>query len=36
MAKAQDIKEHMDVVGSDGLHVGTGDCLKGPTRSCSP
>jgi hypothetical protein len=32
MAKAQDIKEHMDVVGSDGLHVGTVDCLKGPDK----
>jgi hypothetical protein len=24
----QDIKEHMEVLGSDGKHVGTVDCLK--------
>lgn len=28
MAKAQDINEHMEVIGSDGAHVGTVDCTK--------
>jgi hypothetical protein len=28
MAQAQSIKEHMEVLGSDGQHVGTVDCLK--------
>ena len=32
MAKAQDIKEHMEVLGADGAHVGTVDCLKGADR----
>jgi len=32
MTKAQDIKEHMEVLGSDGQHVGTVDCLKGDDR----
>jgi hypothetical protein len=27
--KVQDIKEHMEVLGSDGKHVGTVDCTKG-------
>ncbi|MEI9803342.1 MAG: DUF2171 domain-containing protein [Pseudolabrys sp.] len=32
MAKAQDIKEHMEVVGSDGQHVGTVDHLEGADK----
>ena len=32
MAKAQDIKEHMEVLGSDGAHVGTVDCTKGEDK----
>ena len=28
MTSAQVIKEHMEVIGSDGKHVGTVDCLK--------
>jgi hypothetical protein len=28
MFKSLDIQEHMEVVGSDGKHVGTVDCLK--------
>ena len=32
MAKAQEIKEHMEVLGSDGEHVGTVDCMKGEDR----
>jgi hypothetical protein len=28
MAKTKDIKEHMEVIGSDGAHVGTVDCTK--------
>ncbi|HET9715874.1 MAG TPA: DUF2171 domain-containing protein [Pseudolabrys sp.] len=28
MVNAQDIKEHMEVCGSDGEHVGTIDCTK--------
>jgi len=27
--KIQDIKEHMEVLGADGKHVGTVDCTKG-------
>lgn len=26
--KIQDIKEHMEVLGADGKHVGTVDCTK--------
>ena len=33
MAKAQDIKEHMEVIGADGQHVGTVDHTKARTRS---
>jgi len=29
MAKAEDIREHMEVLGSDGKHVGTVDHLQG-------
>ena len=32
MAKAQDIKEHMEVLGADRKHVGTVDCLKGEDK----
>ncbi len=32
MAKAQDIKEHMEVIGSDGHHVGTVDHLEGSDK----
>jgi hypothetical protein len=32
MAKAQDIKEHMEVIGSDGQHVGTVDHLEGSDK----
>lgn len=32
MAKAQDIREHMEVLGSDGEHVGTVDCMRGEDR----
>jgi hypothetical protein len=32
MAQTQNIKEHMEVLGSDGQHVGTVDCLKGADR----
>jgi hypothetical protein len=32
--KIQDIKEHMEVLGADGKHVGTVDCTKAMTRSC--
>jgi hypothetical protein len=32
MAKTQDIKEHMEVLGFDGDHVGRVDCLKGEDR----
>jgi len=28
----QDIKEHMEVLGSDGKHVGTVDCTKGADK----
>ena len=27
--RIQDIKEHMEVLGADGKHVGTVDCTKG-------
>ena len=33
MFKQGDIKEHMEVLGSDGQHVGTVDQWKVPTRS---
>jgi hypothetical protein len=29
---AHKIKEHMEVLGSDGQHVGTVDCLKGADK----
>ena len=32
MAKAQDIKEHMEVLGSDGQHVGTVDHMDGADK----
>ena len=32
MAKAQDIKEHMEVLGADNKHVGTVDCVKGEDK----
>jgi hypothetical protein len=32
MAKTSDIKEHMEVLGSDGAHVGTVDHLEGADR----
>jgi hypothetical protein len=32
MFKSLDIQEHMEVVGSDGKHVGTIDHLEGPER----
>ncbi len=32
MAKAQDIKEHMEVIGSDGQHVGVVDHLEGQDK----
>jgi hypothetical protein len=32
MADTQNIKEHMEVLGADGQHVGTVDCLKGLDR----
>jgi len=32
MANANDIKEHMDVIGSDGEHVGTVDHLEGSDK----
>jgi hypothetical protein len=28
----QTIKEHMEVLGSDGQHIGTVDCLKGADK----
>jgi len=31
MFKKADIKEHMEVLGSDGQHVGTVDYLEGPS-----
>ena len=30
--RIQDIKEHMEVVGADGKHVGTVDCTKGEDK----
>jgi hypothetical protein len=41
MANPGQIKEHMEVIGADGKHVGTVDCLKGQdaitlTKSDSP
>lgn len=32
MIDTQKIKEHMEVCGSDGAHVGTVDCLKGADK----
>ena len=32
MVKAQDIKEHMEVIGSDGAHIGTVDHLEGSDK----
>jgi hypothetical protein len=32
MAQAQQIKEHMEVCGSDGAHVGTVDCMRGSDK----
>ncbi len=32
MAKVEDIREHMEVLGSDGEHVGTVDHLDGGNR----
>lgn len=32
MAQAQDIKEHMEVLGADGKHVGTVDHLEGADK----
>ena len=32
MIKTQDIKEHMEVLGSDGAHVGTVDHLEGADK----
>ncbi|MEA2903923.1 MAG: hypothetical protein QOI12_1310 [Alphaproteobacteria bacterium] len=32
MAQAQDIKEHMEVIGSDGEHVGTVDHVEGTDK----
>ena len=29
MADASAIREHMEVIGADGVHVGTVDCVKG-------
>jgi hypothetical protein len=29
MANASAIREHMEVIGADGAHVGTVDCVKG-------
>ena len=29
MTDANAIKEHMEVIGADGVHVGTVDCVKG-------
>lgn len=29
MADANAIKEHMEVIGADGAHVGTVDCVRG-------
>ncbi len=32
MIKTDQIKEHMEVLGSDGQHVGTVDCLEGSDK----
>lgn len=32
MVKAQDIKEHMEVLGADGKHVGTVDHMEGADK----
>lgn len=32
MTDAKAIKEHMEVLGSDGKHVGTVDCMKGEDK----
>ena len=32
MAKVQDIKEHMEVLGADGKHVGTVDHVEGADK----
>ena len=32
MAKVQDIKEHMEVIGADGKHVGTVDHVEGADK----
>ncbi len=32
MTDPQAIKEHMEVIGSDGKHVGTVDCMKGDDK----
>jgi hypothetical protein len=32
MAKVENIREHMEVLGSDGAHVGTVDHLEGANR----
>jgi hypothetical protein len=32
MAQTQDIKEHMEVIGSDGQHVGTVDHMEGADK----
>lgn len=32
MIDTKNIKEHMEVLGADGQHVGTVDCLKGADR----
>ena len=34
--KVQDIKAHMEVLGSDGKHVGTVDCTKGDETKGDP
>lgn len=30
--RTQDIKEHMEVLGSDGKHIGTVDCMEGTDK----
>jgi hypothetical protein len=32
MVQTKDIKEHMEVLGADGAHVGTVDCTKGDDK----
>ena len=32
MVKSEDIKEHMEVIGADGVHVGTVDHLDGTDK----